>query len=214
VIVTNLDAEPADPSASTIPGWTQVSTTRVKPYRLLWAGACRAAQRTRDTLTWLGLRAVAVSLRLSWRLDVTVGVDAEVTAADPDSARTALLRFLHDTARVVAVTPGPGGIGWRELGGVPVEQIGGIVAGPDDLADLEDPEDPEDREDPPAIWTVSTVVTATIMVSGRDAALVHGCYFDGYSYGDLTPYTEPWPISRLITDHGRIRRTLVRRPVR
>jgi hypothetical protein len=67
--------------------------------------------------------------------------------------------------------------------------------------------EPDDLEDPPAIWAVSTVVTASFIVSARDATLV-----DGYSYGDLTPYLEAWPIRRLLAGNGDIRRTPVRRP--
>lgn len=119
MIIVDLDAVPTDPSESTARGWTDASTVTVKPCPYLWARARRTARYLREALTRLGIRAISAPLRLSWRLDVTVGVDAEVVAADPDTARAAMERFLHDTTRVVAVTPGPGLIGWRELGACP-----------------------------------------------------------------------------------------------
>lgn len=200
MIIIDLDAEPIDPPASNLLGCAHVDTTRVTTLRHLWTRASRVAMRERERLMRLGLRAVAAPLRRSWRLALTVDVDAEIAAADPDTARGALQRFLHDTARVVAVTPGPGGIGQRELGRVPVERIGHIVAEPNELADP-----------PPSIWTVHTLVTASIIVAARDTALVHGRYFDGYAYSDLTPYTGPWPIRRLNAGPGSVRRTPIHR---
>ncbi|WP_204012767.1 hypothetical protein [Virgisporangium aurantiacum] len=193
MIIVEPDGEPTHVSAST--GWPDGCAVAHK-HRLYWSSrARRAASRLREALTGLSIRAVSAPLRLSWRLDVTVGVDAEIDAADGDSARAALQRFLHaPQTRIVMYAPDRGPTGWRELANGSVDKIHPIVAEPDDIYD------------PPTIWMVSTTVTSSMTAAPHDAAHV-----DRDSDVDITPFVVPSPIRHVIASNQTIRRTPVRR---
>lgn len=193
--ISTHDTHPTAVWTSTTPDWADPRTIMVKAHLYWWARACRTTLRLREALTRVSIHVIAALLGLSWRLDITVLVDAEVRATDPDRAQAAVQQVLHDPdTRVMVSTPDRWRGGWRDLCSAPVGECGQIVVEPDDI------------DEPSTIFAVSAVVTASAIVAARDAAIV-----TSDSWGDITPNVNPRPIRRLNAVDCRIRRTPVRR---
>jgi len=113
-------------------------------------------------------RVVSVLLHLSWRMDVTLAVDAEIFAADPDTAAATLEEFLRQPYRRVAVYSlacrGEPAV-WRELGSAPIHTLRDTSVNLDEGWDT---------------WRVATVATASVIVAARDIG--------PYSDSGLVPY--------------------------
>jgi hypothetical protein len=84
----------------------------------------RIARDARRALPHLTRRAVSAMLRLSWQLDITVIIDADVFADDRASTATMFERHLpHPDTRLVAYGPSLGPIGWRDIATVSITDI-------------------------------------------------------------------------------------------
>lgn len=108
----------ANPNPQTVPTYdpSTMTTAPDKPRPHLRARARRTGLRARHALVCLARRAVSAPLGLSWRLDLTVFVDAEVVADHRESAMATLQEFLrHPQTSVVVSCPTvgpPAGASW------------------------------------------------------------------------------------------------------
>lgn len=153
--------------------------------------AHRIVRNTWRALPNLARRAVSAPLRLSWHLEVTVVIDAEVFAEDHTTAATLIEQYLHhpDT-RLVAYCPSHGPTGWRHIASTTLTQLRDVTVEHDDHYDANDP------------WPVTVVATARITLPARDV--------DADVYFDIEPDPQAQdPIQRVLTSHRELTRTPV-----
>ena len=161
------------------------TTTRTDLPTAMPAPHHRARRFVGDTwraLPGLTRRAVSALLRLSWHLDVTVVIDAEIHAADRATAVALLQQYLQDPGtRLVAYRPSRGPEGWRPVADVTVPQLRVVTV-----------HDGHDDTDAP--WSATVIANARITVPARDV--------DANIFFDVEP--EPRTddvIGRVLTSH-------------
>ena len=147
---------------------------------------------TRRLLRRTARRVYSAALRLSWQLDITVLLDAEVIGDDRDSvARLTQQYLLRRATHIVVVTPAGAPTGWRDLAITPITGLREMTV--------------DDNDDRDVGWprTVATVATIRIVLPARHAD------------ADLYAHVDPLPgIDRAICRIDAAVDAVTRTPVR
>jgi hypothetical protein len=155
---------------------------------------------TRDPwheLLHLARRAVSATLHLSWQLDITVVIDADVYTDDRAGAAALFEQYLrHPQTQLTAYGPSLGPIGWRDI-------ATGPVTAPRDVT-VDDNGNGNGNAEINFPWSVQALATLHITVAAGD--------LDPDMYVDLEPDgPEPGNVRNILAVIHTVTRTPVRR---
>jgi hypothetical protein len=117
----------------------------------------RITRDARRALPHLARRAVSATLRLSWQLDITVIIDADVFTDDSADAAALFEQYLlHPDTRLVAYAPSDGPTGWRDIATASIAGLRDVTVAEDGNADINFP------------WSARALTTLRITVAADD----------------------------------------------